>query len=75
MSIISGFVSVSFPLRFAIELTVVLAPTPSAIAHTIVDFPVPLGPMTILRCGPGCMTTCVYVTKFVRMIRRMEPGT
>src|SRR5271156_1252629 len=43
-------------------------------AQTSVLLPVPLGPMTILRFGPGKNSAEVYVTKFVNLTRRMAPG-
>lgn len=43
-------------------------------AQTSVLFPVPFGPITIFRFGPGKNSTDEYVTKFVSFTRRMAPG-
>jgi hypothetical protein len=49
-------------------------PRPRHIAQTSVLFPVPFGPMTMFRFGPGKNSTDEYVTKFVSLTRMMAPG-
>lgn len=43
-------------------------------AQTSVLFPVPLGPMTMFKLGPGKNSTAVYVTKFSSLTRTIAPG-
>jgi hypothetical protein len=50
-------------------------PNPKAIPQTIELLPVPFGPMTRFRCGPGLNSTLWYVRKLCSLIRRIEPGT
>lgn len=51
-----------------------LHPSPKQMAQTMVDFPVPFGPITMFKFGPGKTSTWEYVTKFLTLIRTMLPG-
>src|ERR1700756_2155184 len=41
----------------------------------MVDLPDPFGPMTRFIFGPGKNSAFVYVTKFFRVTRTMDPGS
>lgn len=43
-------------------------------AQRIVDLPLPLGPTTTLRLGPGRTSTSEYVRKLFMRMRTMLPG-
>src|ERR1700754_4965836 len=56
------------------QLTLGGQPSPRQIAQTRVLFPVPFGPITMFKFGPGKNSAEVYVTKFDNLTRTMEPG-
>lgn len=45
----------------ALPSQLVLPANPRQIAHTMVDFPVPLGPIITFSCGPHVNSTLSYV--------------
>ena len=51
-----------------------LDPSPRAMAHKIVDLPLPLGPTTTFNLGPGRTSASAYVRKLCMRMRRIEPG-
>jgi len=58
--------------KFA-ALTLVFPPSPRARAHTMVLFPVPLGPIIMFRLGPGVKEHHSYVTKLFMEIFTIDP--
>jgi hypothetical protein len=56
------------------SLTLGPQPKPKHMAQTRVLLPVPLGPITIFRLGPGKNSAAVYVTKLVNLTRTIAPG-
>ena len=54
-------------------LTFVFHPKPRASAQTIVLFPVPFGPITMFKLGPGVNEHDSYVTKLFIATFMMEP--
>lgn len=55
------------------KLTLGVPPRPSAMAHTSVDFPDPLGPITTFRRGPNTVSTSLYTKKFTMRSLTIAP--
>lgn len=52
-----------------------LPANPRQMAHTMLDFPVPLAPIIIFKWGPGHTSQISYVRKFSIAMRTIEPST